>query len=219
MGDRRRARPALAAARKLPRQRRSRLTVESILEAAARAFDQLGYERATTRRIADLAGVSVGSLYQYFRSRDALVAAVLERHISQVLDELGSRFRRHERADLPSLVKRLVAAVVDLHERHPALHAVLTENQPRLHRERLLKKIDRELASMFEAFLNRRPDLPRFDVRRAVFVLNRAFIALLHSGEHERAEGFRVEEDMVWLALGYLSSAAGAPRASKPEPP
>jgi AcrR family transcriptional regulator len=54
--------------------------VDSILDAAARVLRKHGYEEATTNRVAEVAGVSVGSLYQYFPNKEALVHALIERH-------------------------------------------------------------------------------------------------------------------------------------------
>src|SRR5688572_25702805 len=66
--------------RKKPIQARSQATVGVILDATARVLTREGYDRASTNRIAETAGVSVGSLYQYFRSKESLVAALIDRH-------------------------------------------------------------------------------------------------------------------------------------------
>ena len=71
--------------RKSASQERSRITIDTILEATARVLMKDGYDRASTNRIAAAAGVSIGSLYQYFPSKEALVAAVSERHSREVL--------------------------------------------------------------------------------------------------------------------------------------
>src|SRR4051812_23296526 len=65
--------------RRLPKQRRSQATADAIVEAAARVFAEHGLEKSTTARIAEVAGVSVGSMYQYFPSKDALITALFER--------------------------------------------------------------------------------------------------------------------------------------------
>ena len=66
--------------RKIPRQERSRATVEAILDAAAHVLVKDGFDGASTNRIADAAGVSIGSLYQYFPSKEALIAGISERN-------------------------------------------------------------------------------------------------------------------------------------------
>ena len=70
--------------RKSASQERSRSTVDALLEATARVLVKEGYDRASTNRIAEVAGVSIGSLYQYFPNKEALVAAVIDRHTEQV---------------------------------------------------------------------------------------------------------------------------------------
>src|SRR5487761_943127 len=70
--------------RKLASQERSRATVDALLEATTRVLIKEGYDRASTNRIAEVAGVSIGSLYQYFPSKEALVAAVIDRHTQEI---------------------------------------------------------------------------------------------------------------------------------------
>src|SRR6516164_1611810 len=72
--------------RKLASQERSRATVDALLEATARILLKEGYDKASTNRIAEVAGVSIGSLYQYFPSKEALVAAVIDRHTQEVAE-------------------------------------------------------------------------------------------------------------------------------------
>src|SRR5262245_2757752 len=76
---RRRAKAALAA-RKAPRQPRAQATVEAILAATADLLEKSGYARLTTNHVAQRAGISIGSLYQYFPSKEALCHALAERH-------------------------------------------------------------------------------------------------------------------------------------------
>ena len=71
--------------RKSALQARSRATVDALVEATARILVRDGFEKASTNRIADMAGVSVGSLYQYFPSKEALVAAVIDRHNEEIM--------------------------------------------------------------------------------------------------------------------------------------
>src|SRR5215467_14516170 len=71
--------------RRLASQQRSRLTVEALLEATARILVKDGYDCASTNRIAHVAGVSIGSLYQYFPSKEALVAAVIDRQTQETM--------------------------------------------------------------------------------------------------------------------------------------
>lgn len=74
--------------RKYPRQDRSRLTVEAILEAGAQVFSRWGYERSSTEQIVRRAGVSIGSLYQYFSTKETLLIWVVKRQASKNVAEI-----------------------------------------------------------------------------------------------------------------------------------
>ena len=69
---------SLAGGRRKPSQRRSQVTVTAILDAAARVFEERGFEAGTTNHVAEVAGVSIGSLYEYFPNKDAMVVALVD---------------------------------------------------------------------------------------------------------------------------------------------
>ena len=120
------------APRRTPRQTRSQATVEVILGAAARVFARAGYAATTTNHIAAKAGVSIGSLYQYFPSKDAILVALVERHVDEAERELGRVLAELDAADrsLDGTVGLLVRTMVELHARDPGLHRVLFEEAP-----------------------------------------------------------------------------------------
>jgi AcrR family transcriptional regulator len=126
------ARTASAEPRKLPRQQRSAETVERILTAAARIFDERGYGGTTTNRIASEAGVSIGSLYQYFPNKDALLVALAERHVDDVAVRFGARLAalRDERPPIDGTVRALLDLTVEMNDTS-RLHAVLYSDCPR----------------------------------------------------------------------------------------
>ena len=71
--------------RKEPRQARSKAMVDTILDAMARVLVERGYAKTNTNLVAEVAGISVGSLYQYFPNKDALIVALRERHVTHML--------------------------------------------------------------------------------------------------------------------------------------
>lgn len=115
--------------RKAPQQARSRATTEAILDAAAHILGERGWAGLTTNAVADVAGVSIGSLYQYFPNKLSLIDAVRRRHFDDVLAVLRAA------ANAKMARGRRVAALVDgmiaVHSRYPAAHRVLIEESPR----------------------------------------------------------------------------------------
>lgn len=114
--------------RKKPRQARSRATVEAILQAGARILSEEGWAGFTTNRIADIAGVSIGSLYQYFPDKLSLVDAIRGRHLDDCITAL--RKVRADRLSPGEFATELVHAVVTAHSVYPGLHRVLLDEAP-----------------------------------------------------------------------------------------
>jgi AcrR family transcriptional regulator len=119
--------------RKQPRQRRAVETRQRILEAAARIFADRGYAAGTTNRIAEAADLSVGSLYQYFPNKDAILAELVRRHVADGLTAVERLLAEPGPGptDLRTRLDRLVGALIDLHAHQPRLHQVLFEEAPR----------------------------------------------------------------------------------------
>lgn len=121
-----------AEPRKAPSQQRSRQTVERILDAAARLLDERGYAATTTNHVAELAGVSIGSLYQYFPNKDALLVALAEQHLEESSLQMAGRLAelRETEPGASEVVRSLVELAVDLNE-SSRLHAILFAEAPR----------------------------------------------------------------------------------------
>jgi AcrR family transcriptional regulator len=104
--------PHPIAPRKRPRQSRSEATVDALVTAAVRVIRRDGYERASTNRIADVAGVSVGSLYQYFPSKASLVAHALERRIDHMGQMVERAFDEVASLDTREGTRRVIGAML-----------------------------------------------------------------------------------------------------------
>jgi AcrR family transcriptional regulator len=117
--------------RKEPQQERSRATVDAILTAAAEVFERLGYDRTTTDAIAERAGVSVGTLYQYFATKDALLRKLVERHIAQIVRALTPVILQSAGpAELPTFLSSLAQRYFAVRRKAPRLFQVLYEQAP-----------------------------------------------------------------------------------------
>ena len=117
--------------RKHASQERSRATVDALIEATARILVREGFDSASTNRIAEQAGVSVGSLYQYFPGKEALVAAVIARHKKELMRVARGVLAEVEGLPLKQAVRKMVTAGVKAHSHDPKLHRVLAEQMPR----------------------------------------------------------------------------------------
>ena len=118
--------------RRSPRQDRSRQTVEAILQAAAHVFERHGYAAGTTNRIAERAGVSIGSLYQYFPNKDTIVIELMRRHMAAAEEVARPALQQliDETPPLRDALTAIVQGMIALHEQSPRLHRVLSEEAP-----------------------------------------------------------------------------------------
>src|SRR5690349_17231439 len=116
--------------RKHATQERSRATVDALIDATARILVRDGFDKASTNRIAEEAGVSVGSLYQYYPSKEALVAAVVDRHNREIMQVVRGALAEVAAQPVEKAVRRLVAVAIEAHRIDPKLHRVLAEQMP-----------------------------------------------------------------------------------------
>ena len=193
--------------RKNPSQERSRATVDAILEATARVLLRDGYDRASTNRIAKAAGVSVGSLYQYFPSKEALAAALIDRHMAQT-EALLSVPEEELGRPLPELARRLVRGMLRAHAVHPRLHQVLMEQVPRVGRLEKRRDLDQTAARLVRSIMElHRRELRAVDLELATFVVIASVEAVTHKAATEHPElltDAKVEDELVELVLRYL---------------
>lgn len=194
--------------RKQPRQQRAKVTVDAILDATAQVLTSLGYDRASTNRIAARAGVSVGTLYQYFPSKEALVAALAQRHCGQMNDMLARYMDELADAPIEVTVRAFVRAMLAVHAHDPQLHSVLTEQIPRLAGMAFVHELNQVSQQLVAAYLSeRQSQLMVKNVEIASFVLVTAVEAVAHLAVLERPEDLQGDalcEELCALVLRYL---------------
>ncbi len=200
--------------RKKPRQRRSQQTVDAILQAAARIFAERGLGGGTTNHIAALAGVSVGSLYEYFPNKDAILVAVVERQLEAMIRDvqehlLSARSGPDSAEPLDALLRRFVLAMLEVHEREPDLYRTAASEAP--HPPALdacVLQMEQVLAHVLKDLLDERAelDLPDTDtVAHLIFQTTEALThRYVHYGIHELEREAFVKE-VVTLLDAYLS--------------
>lgn len=189
--------------RRRPRQARSRNTVDVLLEAAARVFRRQGW-RATTNRIAAEAGVSVGSLYEYFPNKQALLAGLAERHLAVAEQSIAAALS--EAQSLRALLGALQAAVVES-QRYPSQALALVTGSARGElaaraaalRERVLHALEVQLLGQGQA-----PSTAA-DRARAVFGVIGELTAQLGWTEPDRAT--ELGRELLEMAAAHAERA------------
>ena len=180
--------------------------------AAAQVFRRQGYAASTTDRIAERAGVSVGSIYQYFPNKDAVLVALAERHI-----DTGFRIVRELLAEallevppIEALLRRFITAMIALHEHEPELHRLLFEEAPLPSSvRRRLRKRENEFAGEVRALLEAHPEVHMHDPKTTAYMLVHSVDALVHNFILHPPDGIetnQLSEELVRMLLRHLST-------------
>ena len=197
--------------RKRPRQARSQATVDAILAATARVLVRHGFDGLTTNSVATAAGVSIGSLYQYFPNKEALVAALIDRHMEEMNAAILAELTRVAKLPFAEGARCVVELTIRAHAIDPDLHRVLTEQVPRVGKLARLREVDEICHRMVAGLLTaRRAELAVRDPDLAAFML----VSLIESVVHRaallyphRLEDPRLVDETTLLVCRYLGVA------------
>lgn len=201
--------------RKTPKQTRAHETRQRILDAAARVFARHGYAAGTTNRIAVAAGLSIGSLYQYFPNKDAILVELVRRHVTEgvaaVTEHLAAL--RSTPASLPVQIGVLVDAALATHTDDPRLHQVLFEEAPRP-RELLeeLHAIEERMIGTVESLLRADSAVQVNDPAMAARLVVLTIESLVHrfvsslSAQPGRVDVAAFRDEVVTLLSRYLTA-------------
>jgi AcrR family transcriptional regulator len=211
------------ASRNQPRQSRSRLTVDAILEATIRVLEQEGAEAATTSRVAEVAGVSVGTLYQYFANRDAILNALQDRELERASQLMSGLLGKSERASEQAIARAVVGALLKSYRAAPALHRVLAVEGLRVTPHDRVLAFDARVVGTIRAFLS----LPGMRVRRknldaAAFVIYQAVRAAMLAYLLEDPAGLddgSLVDELTDLILRYLVDVPAPEHVGGSRPP
>ena len=171
----------LTLQRKDPTQARSKALVQDVLTAAARVFVEDGLDGANTNRIAEVAGVSVGSLYQYFPNKQSLALAVLVGHVQQAEASRPAALRGDGRLSLRERFRIAVRWQLDVHAQDPALHETLTRIAPRVLGTESIRAFERFHQQTIRFILEGyRDELGDRDLDKAAFIVAQTMESLTH---------------------------------------
>ncbi|MFZ0340626.1 MAG: TetR/AcrR family transcriptional regulator [Terracidiphilus sp.] len=204
--------PALTAfePRKTPVQARAAVTVGAICEAAIQVLLSHGADRLTTTRVADRAGVSVGTLYQYFPNKQALLFAVFEAHMENVTGKVEAACSRAQRKPLAEMMREVVEAFVDAKMERADISVALYRVAAEVDGSAAVKRSVQRSRKTIEAMLHTAPNLDLLPDRFAIDIMLAAISgvmrAALESGGSP-ATLRKLKEHLVLLCQSYMAAA------------
>ncbi|MDF2461071.1 MAG: regulatory protein TetR [Candidatus Saccharibacteria bacterium] len=198
---------ANSALRHTPKQSRGQRKVEHILRSAEALFAEVGFENATTNAIATRAGVSIGSLYQFFASKEAILHAMAERYLSQTRVALTEQLSYDEPQDAEALLTKILETLIKLQEQRPYFLQCLSRSQPSHVLTEPVQAFHEEFAEVLKGILQRstnETDAKVLSLRALIFV-DTVGILLPHAVRNKgRARSLAVTEIRSML-MGYLA--------------
>lgn len=195
--------------RKRPRQRRSEQTRERILDAAVKVFAAHGYEYGTTNRIAEWADISIGSLYQYYPNKDAIVVDLAARHIDAGVAAANQRRLAGIPDSLEGVMRAIVSTSIDNHRHDPEFLRLIIEQAPRS-RELLdrVAELQRTSVEEMRQLLTAHPEVRVADVTTAARLVVTTIDTVIHqlSAAPDPLDADALENALVAMLTSYLTT-------------
>ncbi|MFP4518108.1 MAG: TetR/AcrR family transcriptional regulator [Oceanicaulis sp.] len=195
------------ALKKQPVQARSRGLVEAVIDAAARILVEAGQAGLTTNHVAERAGVSIGSLYQYFPDKTAILAALFARHHAEIVQIFESAPVCGD--DLEADLRAIIDAAVAAHQVDPALHEALTACAPTLAPYVDFPAIRADLSHRFAAFFEQyAAEIAPRAPADAAFIAEHVIESVVHGAVLYAPQrlGPALAEDLAKMLAGHLAA-------------
>lgn len=206
--------------RRKPKQLRSRLMVETILEAARQIFAEHGFEAATTNQIAERAGISIGSLYQYFPNKDSLILEIQRMHHDELLALIRSAMDKSGKLPLREAVRSIIGANLDMHLSEARLHGAFEEWIPAQTQLVDRERFQQEMVGLINGFLDSRPELPKGQAAKsAVFVIMNLVKSVMHAAISDAKAAENREQILDHVVDGILACLQPLPENATPPRP
>ena len=188
-----------------PLQDRSHQMIEWIVEAALKLFSEIGYETTTTNKIAELAGVSIGSLYYYFPNKESILVELGKQHRKHMHNEVRHIIENSSRTEYQELLNEIVRRLVKLHKKESLfIKALVDSTLVDKYLDNIELEDDMEFWSTIEKLLE---DKLKIDCpKRATFLIKKAAISISHSMSDENQYGSDEEiiEELSQMISKYL---------------
>ena len=203
--------------RRTPKQLRSQATVDAVAAAAASILSSEGYNNLTTNKVAEKADISVGSIYEYFRDKDAIVDLLIERFANTLRSEVAVAFEVAGRLSLVDGLKVVTHSGVKVFRQDPKLSAELLARAPYSKAQAALNQTEYDVSAMMAEFLNEhKEDYKRSDTQVSAAVSIRSGRGLIEASCLDEAFVLNltnVEPELLSLMEGYLVHFSSNPQS------
>ena len=196
--------------RKTPLQARAAVTVEAICEATIQVLLSHGADRLTTTRVADRAGVSVGTLYQYYPNKQSLLFAVLEDHMNKVAAAVEAACERACNQPLSEMIKQVIEVFVDVKMERADISGALYQVSAEIGGPVLVKRATQRMSKALEKMLQTALDIESPPDRLAIDTMIAAMSGAMRSLLEGRPSPVAVRkqrEQLVLLCQSYMMAA------------
>ena len=206
--------------RKSPVQARSAASVDALLEATIQVLLGVGKERLTTTRVALRAGVSVGTLYQYFPNKSALLQAALRRHMDEVIEAVERVCREQRGSSLEQMAAALINAYLEAKMRDAKTSVALYAVSSDVDGARIVQQMGARSTQAIVAMLATAPEALTKDPELVASMLQGAMNGvsrrLLESGDPERHFDV-LRKELIFFACAYLEACSARPAVREQE--
>lgn len=201
--------------RKKPQQARSRQLVDALIEATAKVIAQRGLDGTTTPAIAEAAGVSVGSLYQYFDGKDALITALLDKLVADLARLLDLQADTAASMSLRDMVRSAIALTLAFMRSNEGLYLELARNWHRLPVDHVADTLQGHILERSRLyFLQHQLEYPIRDLPVRLFIAYNSTLFTLMRLMSQDSGGVNPEavvECLVDMITGLLEQGVAAP--------
>ena len=194
--------------KKKVKQDRAKATIETILEGAAHVLVKEGYEGTNTNRIAEVAGVSIGSIYQYFANKEAVIGELIEVHIQKVMDVFLDKYSTLSTLSLKDGIRVLIKSIIEARSLEPELQRVFDEQLPKIGKLSRLREFETQAVAMIKDYLHSKKDevaVKNLDI--AAFISVHAVEEVIQEALNNRQDiltSGHLEDELTNLIAGYL---------------